>query len=241
MKKSSKQYKKWLLGFALFTIFMLLLLGLSFLLPIDESYQISIVIVLLLLLITGMLMFKPRLVYYQEIFAYYKLKDKQDPPIKFKYSLFSQSFSDKLLEDGFLRSYSNESFTLYSKYAKDRKEFHLKRSMLIVFVIIKDESMDYQERKIIQRINKLEDALYKEKKRIFNYTVFVAKEGPKLTNEIKESCDNVSFSKVGSRSIININLFFETSSNSSYFLYSDSYSPSIYYRFAVGLLKDIIS
>lgn len=241
MKKNSHEYKKWLLVFVIFTIIMVTLACLSFLLPIDENYQVLISMILLLLLLVGMMMFRPRLMYYKESLMYYRLKEKQDPSITMKQSPISKEFSNKLINEGFTKSSSSDSFTMYTKYLKDRKQFHLKRSMLMVFILIKTEKTSYQDKEIIKQINLLEDSLYKEKKRIFNYTVFIAKEGPTLTPQIQESCDYVSFSKVGARSIVNINLFYEINSKSCYFLYSDSYSPSSYYRFAVQVLTKLIS
>lgn len=241
LKQASKNYKKNLLGFAAFTIGMIVLVFLAFTLPINENYQVSIAMALLLLIIIGMVLFKPRLTYYKESLMYHRLKEKQGPHILTKQPLFSKSFFDKLIKQGFAKITENDSIILYSKYVKDRKQFHLRRSMLIVFAFVKQETMNYQDPSIVKQINLLEDSLYKEKKRIFNYTVYVVKEGMHLTDKIQNSCDYVTFTKAGARSIININLFYEISSKSCYFLYSDAYFPNSYYRFAVTSIKDLLN
>lgn len=237
VKEARKNYIKTLVFFFAFTAIMLTLLGLSFLIPAGE-YNTLIGIGIALIILIGMGAFRPRLMYYKEEVMFYKLKDNQDGRISTNLSPLSQAFFDKLLQKEFSINFQSQSFTIFTKYIKDKSQYHLKRPMLMVYVAIHHNDISYQDELFIKQINAIEDSFYKEKKRIFNYTVFVAKEGPTMSKNDQEECDKVSFSRVGKRSIVTINLFYETKKRSCYFLYSNKYSPTSYYNFGVQFLKE---
>lgn len=211
-----------------------------FVLPINENSKISIVMLLILVLIMGIVFLRPRLMYHIENVMFYRLKEKQGPSLQKTLAPDTEAFKKSLENNGFTAHFKSDDFTIFKKYAKDRKIFLLKRPMLMVFVVIHQPSISYQSKLIVNEINRLEDSLYKNKQRIVNYTVYIAKSGQFLTPKIKDSCDYVTFSKVGVRSVVNINLFYENQSKSSYFLYSETYAPNSYYRLAVDLLKKIV-
>lgn len=240
MKDARKSYKKILLLFFLYTIVFSVLVGVSFVLPLNDNYKMLIAMLLLVILLVGMFFFRPRLSYYKENLMFHRLLENKTKPLPLKESPCSSYFLDKLLDNGYIKSFDSQSFSILTKHVRDKKEWILKRPMLFVFVAIYDDKLDFQDPSIIKQINLIEDSYYKEKKRIFNYTVFVAKEGSKMTKKEQESYENVSFSRVGKRSIVTINLFYNTKNKSISFLHSETYAPNSYYRYAVDLLKEYI-
>lgn len=240
LEKAGKNYRKILILFFVFSIGMGGLIVGAFFLPMHENYTTMIAIVLLLILLAGMGAFRPRLMYYKEDLMFERLKGKQSPKISTSISPLSESFFVSLVNQEFKVNHKDERFTILTKYIKDKKQYHTKRPMLMVYVAIHDPKLDYQNSLIIQYINAIEDQLYKNKQRIMNYTVFVSKEGSQMTGEDKEDCNNVSFSRIGKRSIVTINLFYETKNQSCYFLYSNDYWPTSYYKFAVEFIKDLL-
>ena len=212
-----------------------------FLLPTSEHLKVPLAMLVSLILLIFLILYRPRILYYLESIMFFRLLENQGPLLKNVQPLESVTFIKKISDFGFALHLKTKEFTIYSCYAKDKKQNHLRRPMLLIYVLIHEDNITYQNKKIVQEINKLEDSLYKNKKRIVNYTVFIAKQGPKLTSAIKKACNQVSHSRVGQRYVININIYHETTTNSAYFLYSDNYAPNSFYRYAVNLLKDFIS
>ena len=240
MKEKSKSFKIVFANLIAFIVIMILLIISIFYLPINSDYQISIAMVLIVILMIGVMKFKPRIMYYLENLLFHRLKSQQGPEIKSNISPESNAFYGKLMNDNFETYYKSNDFTLHYKYVKDKKNWILKRPMLIVFVILHQPYIDFQDKQVVNEINNLENKLYKMKKRIVNYSIFILKSSSKLTNKDKESCDYVSFTKVGKRSIVNINAIYNITKKSYYFLYSDTYTPNTYYNYAVDFLKSII-
>lgn len=241
MDKARKNLKVYFLVFILYVFFIIGIIVGIFYLQINDNYKVSIAMVMMIILIVGVLIMKPRFIYHVENLKFYRLKESQSPMIESLYSPDSHYFDQKLKEFEFSTYYKSNDFTIYSSYVKDRKNFFLKYPMLFIFVIIHEQKIGYQSKLIINEINRLEDDLYKNKKRIVNYTVYIAKSGILLTNKIQEQCDYITFNKVGARSVVNINIYYETKSKSSYFLYSDTYSPSSFYKYAVDFLKSLLN
>jgi hypothetical protein len=240
VEKAGKNYKRILILFFIFTILMGAVVVLAFFLPLHNDYQSLIAIALLLALLVGMGAFRPRLMYYKEELMFERLKLNSTGKISVRQSPLSEIFLRKLLAKEFQINHRDDKLTILTKYIKDRSQYHLKRPMLMVFVAIHDPKIDFQSELIIKYINIIEDGLYKEKKKIFHYTVYVAKEGPTMSKQDREECDNVSFSRIGKRSIVTINLFYETKNNACYFLHSDKYWPTSYYNYAVNYLKELL-
>jgi hypothetical protein len=179
--------------------------------------------------------------YHLERIKFFRLKQNQGSKLRRMRSPASKAFTQKLIDQEFSLFYKSEAFSLFGRYTRDRKQFHLRRPMLFVYVIIHQQNIGFQDPSITREINRLEDSLYKEKKHIVNYTVYIAKEGQTMSKKTQEACDYVTYTKVGARSVVNINLFYETKPGSVYFLYSDTYSPNAYYRYAVSVLKELIA
>ncbi len=240
MDKATAHYKKYFILFITYTVIIVGSIVALLVSPIDTNITLSIVLILLIAMIGGVFFFRPRIMFHTESIQYYRLKERQGPPLKLKKSPATKDFYDTLRQYNFEPGFSSNEFTIFKWYAKDSKQPVIKRPMLVIYVMIHESSMSFQSPKIIKEINRLENALYKEKKKITNYTVFVVKSGLTLTTDIRNACDYVTFSKVRSRSIININAFYEIQTKSLYFLYSDTFTPNLYYQYGVDLLKKLV-
>lgn len=241
LENAKKGFRKIFIGFIIFTVVMIGLIILIYALPFNENLRISLIMLIMLLIIVGIVMLRPRLMFQIEQIKFYRLKAVQGPMLQGSLTPESDNFSNRLIQEGFKSTYKSELFTMYTSYKKDSKQFYLKRPMLMVYVIIHQPQIGFQDKGIVREINRFEDSLYKNKKRVVNYTVYIAKSGATLTPNVKEACDYITFSKVGQRFINNINMFYETKSKSWYFLYSNEYAPNSYYRFAIDYLKKFIS
>ncbi len=241
MKKAHKKFQQVFIGFIISIVIMFGLVVAPFYLPIDSNYQMLLASIILIIMLVFVAKSKPRLRYYLEQYMFFRLKDNQGPLIVSDISPEQQNFYQSLISDDFTAYSRAKDFTVLYKYVKDRKQVALRRPMLVVFVIIHQDDITFQDKNIVKEINRLEDELYKNKKRIINYTVLMAKTGLELSPKIKEACDYITISRMGKRSVVNINAYYATSTKSHYFLYSDSYMPSVYYSYAVELLKKHIS
>lgn len=240
METSEKYFKKYFILLIIYTILSVGLISSIFLLPINEDYKMSIAIVLIILYMVGLMKFKPRLAYHLEELQFHKLKKTQGPKIFSLLSPDSEDFMNNLINHDYKEFFESKDFTLLSKYVKNKKQIVLKRPMLMVVAIIHNRNIDFHSKQIVQEINRHEDALYKKKQKIFNYMVFIIKSGKTLDPKVQDSCDFITLSKKGNRSIVTINAFYETDHKTYYFLYSNEYSPNVYYSYAVDQLNTYI-
>lgn len=241
MEKAVKQFKKFFIYFIIFTLVIVGAIITLFLVPLELNYSLSLVLILILVYLGGVVWFSPRLMYHSESILYFRLKQHQSPAIPIKHSPTSTVFYKKLAKSDFRPFYTTDGFTIFMRYVKNRKKPVTRRPMLMVYVIIHQDQVDYQDQHIVSQINRLEDSLYAQKKRITNYTIYIVKSGLTLSGEERKKCDHVTFSKTRLRSIVNINAFYEVKTKSLYFLYSNHFHPSAYYKFAVEELIMLVS
>ena len=110
----------------------------------------------------------------------------------------------------------------------------------MVVAIIHNRNIDFHSKQIVQEINRHEDALYKKKQKNFQLYGIYYKIRQNTRFKVQDSCDFITLSKKGNRSIVTINAFYETDHKTYYFLYSNEYSPNVYYSYAVDQLNTYI-
>ncbi|MFA5036184.1 MAG: hypothetical protein WC479_03315 [Candidatus Izemoplasmatales bacterium] len=202
--------------------------------------KLSLVLVLLIILLIILMWFKPRLFYYSQQFAFIRLKNCQNPPIATKYDLSIGLWIAYLIKLKFIIFSDSDAFTMVYRIVKNTHQTIIHRSMLEILVVIKQPTMTYTDANITKTINRLEDDCAKRKQSYRNYSILLIKTGPVLTEAEKNLTDQVVFERQVGYNIVTINGFFNTETQKLYFLHSDKFYPTIYYKYAVDLLLSLI-
>lgn len=202
--------------------------------------KLSLVLVLLIILFIILLWFKPRLFYYSQQFAFVRLKINQNPPVITDYDLSKGIWIAELIKRNFTIFCDSDAFTLVYRITKNTRQTIIHQPMLEIVVLIKKASMTYTEQIITKTINRLEDDCAKRKLSYRNYSIFLIKTGSPLTETENDLVDQVVFERQNGHNIVAINGFYDEETHKLYFLHSDQFYPTVYYKYAVDLLLSLI-
>ena len=111
--------------------------------------------------------------------------------------------------------------------------------MLELITIIHSDKIDFYADVIEQEYKKIWFNFEKEKKLNKQISIQI-KKFENIDDELKNELNRIIAYKEGDNYLININCGFISSINHFYFLHSDSYSPNVYYKYAVESIKDLI-
>ena len=108
----------------------------------------------------------------------------------------------------------------------------------VVVYINKDESEFYLEI-VNDEINKIKEKLSKEKKTVNRMFITQYKEVDTLDEKTKKSLSEIVFIRTRNHIISTINVGV-LDNELAVMLYSDTYSPSLYYKYHIEQIKDMI-
>jgi hypothetical protein len=202
--------------------------------------KLSLVLVIVIIMLIVALWYNPRVFYYNQMYGFARLKHHQAKPVKAKRDVFSRDFSNYLIKKSFKIKDDFGAFVLYHRYTKDEKELVTRYPMLEMLIIIRDQDMGYQDSNIKKAINILEDEYAKNKVKFRNYAIIQIKRSDRLTDDVVKQADQVVFDKQGGRHITVINAHYNTSDETIYFLHSEYFAPTSYYKYVVKLFKSLI-
>ena len=161
-------------------------------------------------------------------------------PLKINHMTSEKELREKLLSDDFLLFKSNENVSVYYKTEHDLSKSLFKRYILDI-VLHFDKSVDgFYNDKADDFINDLTQELLKKKIKINRMLVTQVKEIDALDERIKAQIKEIAFHRTKKEVISIINIGIHLNSNNAVLLYSDTYSPSIYYKHHIELIKSIV-
>ncbi|MBU1141084.1 MAG: hypothetical protein KKG64_01030 [Firmicutes bacterium] len=205
------------------------------------NVKMSIFLILLILLLTATIWFRPRLYFHAMQMSYAKLKDAPHLPIQSKYDLSSKTWLSYLTKKSFKVFQENETHILLHRYTRDSKNYVTKNPMLEIIILIRDEKMDFDHQIITKTINTLEDDYRIKKIRFTNYSLIQVKYGEVMSDEMREKVNQVVFDRQNGHHITVVNGFYETNLKTVYFLHNKKFVPSLYYKYVVDLFKSLVS
>ena len=207
---------------------------------IDADIKLSILLVILIISLFVVLWFKPRLFYYAQQYGFTKLKSLQGKEIKTKHNIGQQSYVNYLMKKSFKVFLSDHDLVIMHRFTRDQTNIYTKQPMLEIIALIEDPKITYSDERITKVVNMIEEDYLKNRIRFKNYTILQFKACDELDEELKDQCDQVVFDKQAGRNIIVINGCYQRNHQNVYFLYSDSFYPTAFYKYGVDLIKEII-
>lgn len=212
------------------SIILILFLNIS-----DLDYLLILLTIVLVITTIILLILKKRLdlnlFYYKHSLLFTNL----EPTIKTTINLNSPSFTNKLLNEGYLLYNDYNDYKIYYYLKNENK----KDERLFFFIIINSE-LSFESNKINKNINQLEDDIFKKKK-IRKRIIFQLKFDDKFTQNNAQKTNNILFVQNKFNFITLINIYYFTQEKTFYFIHSKKYPPNLEYDFATKYLLDLLS
>ena len=241
MDNIKRKRKLWFTCMLVATCVFILGMIIIIVLPIDLQIKLSLFLLFCILALIAFIYIRPRITYFNQVYAWLKIKETINPPLASNLKLNERSVSEKMLHKAYQIIANSDDFTIFYKYIAPNKELIHRKGTLQFFAIIKNEHIGYQNSEISKYIEHVEKDFYHKKMKFKNYMVFIGKYGTSYTDEIKKQTEQVVFDHHGLFHISTIPFFYHVSEKTYTFLYSDTFSPSVFYKGAALELIDILT
>ena len=135
---------------------------------------------------------------------------------------------------------SDADHFLYYRAKKDHIKKMLRGYILEIVVYINNEDSEFYLSIVDEQVQKIQDMLRKDKKKVEKLLITQIKTIKELDDKTKQYIKEIVFirSQTGIISTINVGLHYD--SNKAVLLYSDTYSPSLYYKYQVEEIKNLV-
>lgn len=180
-----------------------------------------------------------RLNYLMNMSYILKISHNSSDPLQITRVNNTQSFYKYLENNDFKKFKNDSSHYLFYRVTKDTiKRVFSKYMMEVIVYINKDETEFYLDQ-VNQEINDLKDKFLAEKQVINKLFITQYKEIDDLDEKTKKDISEIVFlrTKHDIVSTINVGIF---NSELAVMLYSDTYTPSLYYTYHIEQIKDMI-
>ena len=205
---------------------------------IDIAYGILLIVLVVMILITGL--FKNRLDQITHMSYLVKIRASQGEPLSIMNMQSFPQVQSVFKKYDYERYQDNETYTIYYKLDKDPIKQIFRNYMLTVMVLIKNQNAEFYLDRVDKEINKLRDEIFKEKKKINRLIITQIKEIKDLDDKTRDEIKEVIFIRTKRLIISTINVGLFQTQKKAVMLYSDTYSPSLYYKYHLDEIKKIL-
>lgn len=169
-----------------------------------------------------------------------KIRNHAGPPLEMQHTRRLETFGPMLYKQDFTRFAFDQAHTLYFRMHLDPIKKIFKRYVLDIVVLIHREKEPFYLDVVDAEIGKIQQDQLKQHKKIDRMFITQIKSISNLDDQTKESIKEIVFVKTRQTIISTINVGLHGASNKAVMLYSDSYSPSLYYTYHIDFIKSII-
>ena len=169
-----------------------------------------------------------------------KIRANQAKPLVMRKTNNLRNLGNSLINEKFEKYSEDDSHTLYFKITKDTIKKVFKKYILEVVVIIKKEKDSFYLDIVDENISKIQKEQLSKHKKIDKMLITQIKKVSDLNDKVKEAIKEIVFFKTRDGVISTINIGLHTITNNAILLYSDTYSPSLYYKYHIDFIKKII-
>lgn len=202
------------------------------------------------LLITGLFVFllvslfvtswaSNRLNYISNLSYATKISSNSGDPLKISRVNNTKKLYQYLEEHEFTKYRNDDSHYLFYRLTKDTIKKAFSFYMLEVVVYINKDEIDFYLDQVNDEIDEIKDIFFKDKKVINRLFVTQFKEVDTLDEKTKKDIAEIVFIRTKHHiiSTINVGIF---NDELAVMLYSDTYSPSLYYKYHIEQIKDML-
>ncbi len=201
-------------------------------------YSVLIAMFVLILLVTGL--FKNSFDQITHMSYLIKIRANEGKPLPIVHLTSLHQHLAVFKQNGFDRYQDTETYTIYYKVEKDHIKQIFKNNILTIMVLIKNKNADFYSDRVDDEINRLRDELFKKKKKVNRIIITQIKEISQLDDKTKDMIKEVLFIRTKNYIISTINVGLYRASKKAIMLYSDTYSPSLYYKYHLEEIKNVL-
>lgn len=204
--------------------------------PFKDNLKYTVLIVILFIIMGFSFWIKPRIELINIQLAFNKLINSDDQKI-FNTPLanISADLKVKTRNQDYKIAFNVDQFDLYYKIEKNPQNL-TKKGVLFILIVYKQD-MSFTNGYIEHYINELEAKLQKEKQKYLHYGIMQIRNG-KHNKENLRDADQIRFERFQKRYISTINALVD--GEKVYILYSNLYSPTIYYKYVGDVLLKML-
>lgn len=178
-----------------------------------------------------------------------KIRHHASPALPMKYTIKWDNMPSVLKEHGYTRYAVDQQHALYYRVNKDTIKRMFTKYMLEVVVLVEPHVDEFYLAPVDEEINRIQQTYLKERKRMERILITQMKPIADLSDETKEKIKEIFFLKTREISLFlrarstvisTINVGLHKPSHMALMLYSDTYSPSLYYRHHIAEIKSIL-
>jgi hypothetical protein len=239
-KRIDQQFTRtYLLYLFVFLLFGAIAITAGFLIQ-DNNIQFIVFLLLIIVLMVVSVYFKSYLDRIQNVSYLIRIMRNAAGPIELNHMKEIPIFEAYARQKDFVLYSQGETFKVFYKAEKDHINRLRRRYILQVLVILKPSEPIFFSDKADIEINKLNQELLKKKMKVTRMLVSQIKPVDELTEANKQALKEIVFYRSKRETISVINVALDKNSNKAVMLYSDTYSPSLYYKYHVEQLKTLI-
>lgn len=226
-----------LVGFLLLTAVFVVAITLVFIRVKDYNMMTLINIVLVFTLTLISLLFRSTLYGYNNMVRIARVVLNQAKPVS--YSKNIAKYTAPLIDKGYTLYTTNETYSLYYLHTVDERIKVKKIWQVSIILILKKQDTDFYDKNLHNEIAKLESTF---QKREFpqKYMIIAFKEFDTMDDKAIHDIGEVVSYRTNRHSYTQINVGMAQDSKKAYFLYSNTYYPTYYYKDAVDLIFELI-
>lgn len=244
MTDIEKINRKFLVTLISFIIVVLILAGImittNILVPDQyEDYEYIVYFTVFIIMLFILPYFKNRIDKLTNISYILKIRSHEAPPLELNRTI-NPNFGGYLRSLDFVKFTVDKDHIFYYRMEKDTVKRIFKRYMLEVIVLIDEKQEDFFLDTVDTNIGKIQQQMLTEGKKINRMLITQIKEISNLDDQTKEKIKEIAFFRTNLGVISTINVGIYKKANMGVLLYSDTYSPSLYYQKHIDLIKQII-
>ena len=207
----------------------------------DGNIQYVIYFSILLLMIIIVSLFKTAFDRMTHLSYLIKIRHFQGEPLPMHHSINDELLEQNLRRLGFSRLMMDKKHTTFYKVTKDEiKNRLIKRYVLEVVVLINDQVYEYYLDEVDHDIARIQQQELAEQRKIDRMMITQIRHLDQLTEQAKEQIKEIVFVNHNGGIISTINIGLHHPSNQAILLYADKYFPSLYYKYHIDQIKEIV-
>lgn len=169
-----------------------------------------------------------------------KINANPGPPLDVKRAHNLNGLRTHLISKDFVQYANDSQHALFYRARKDDIKKMLKGYTLEVVVYTTKIEPEFYLSIVDEEVQLIREKLHNEKKNIQQMLITQIKQVDTLTQDVKEKTSEIFFMRLKRMVVSTINVAVDLSTDKAVMLYSDEYSPSLYYKKHIDFIKKII-
>lgn len=206
----------------------------------NEASGIAVAFGILIVILFLSSMFKTRIDRITNLSYSVRIRKEPAEPMKLNRLHSKEDLNIYMIQNDFVLFSDDEAHMLYYRLRKDTLKQIFQGYIFEVIVYIKPDQEDYFLEIVDEEIQKLYRGFAAEKKRVDKMLITQMKQIDDLTDEERQKLSEIVFIRTRHGVISTINVGLMPDHEKAVLLYSDRYTPSIYYSYHIDQIRKMI-